>query len=66
MRQTSRTSKPRKRGDTTTRAHSGSAAYREEEGSEEEGAISLAAIKNKYKSGASGNKGTNIYAYVFI
>lgn len=48
---------PRKRGEGPPRAHSGSNAYREEEGSDEEGAISLNAIKNKYKSGHVPNKG---------
>lgn len=48
---------PRKRGDGPPRTHSGSNAYREEEGSDEEGAISLNAIKNKYKGGHIPNKG---------
>lgn len=52
-----RVKQPRKRGDGSARAHSGSNAYREEEGSDEEGAISLNAIKNKYKSGHIPNKG---------
>lgn len=45
-------SKPRTRkGDNVPRSHN-SSAYREEEGSDEEGAISLNAIKNKYKAGS--------------
>lgn len=53
LRQTVRTKPVRKRGEGSQRAHGGTAAYREEEGSDEDGAISLNAIKNKYKSGAA-------------
>lgn len=50
--------KPKKRGEGGSgRSHAGNATYREEEGSDEEGAISLNAIKNKYKSGQAPNKG---------
>lgn len=51
----------RKKADSTARSHT--AAYgREEEGSEDEGAISLNAIKNKYKGGASAaQKGENTF-----
>lgn len=52
MKQSVRAKPVRKRGDGSARAHSGSHAYREEDGSDEEGAISLNAIKNKYKSGS--------------
>lgn len=53
LRQTIRSSKPRTRkGDSGTRSHNIGSVYREEEGSDEDGAISLNAIKNKYKSGA--------------
>lgn len=53
-----RPTKPRKRGEGPARQHASSNAYREEEGSDDEGAISLNAIKNKYKSGgAVPNKG---------
>lgn len=60
-----RPTKPRKRGEGAPRQHGSSSAYREEEGSEDEGAISLNAIKNKYKSGGSGggavpNKGKTV------
>lgn len=57
MRQTVRVKQPRKRGDGLARAHSGANAYREEDGSDEDGGISLNAIKNKYKSGHVPNKG---------
>lgn len=53
LKQTVRAKPVRKRGEGGARAHSGAHAYREEDGSDEEGAISLNAIKNKYKSGAS-------------
>lgn len=62
LRQTVRASKPRRKGESSTRSHS-SSVYREEEGSDEEGAISLNAIKNKYKSGAAlPAKGGAIYS----
>lgn len=57
LRQSVRVKQPRKRGDGPARAHSGGNAYREEDGSDEDGAISLNAIKNKYKSGHVPNKG---------
>lgn len=54
----------RKKADPTARSHT--AAYgREEEGSEDEGAISLNAIKNKYKGGASvAQKGKNLFSLI--
>lgn len=58
LRQTVRTKPVRKRGEGGQRTHGGTAAYREEEGSDEEGAISLNAIKNKYKSGAASANNT--------
>jgi RNA polymerase-associated protein LEO1 len=62
LRQTVRMSKPRRKGDSGTRSHN-SSVYREEDGSDEEGAISLNAIKNKYKSGAAtAAKGGAIYS----
>ncbi|XP_044266863.1 another transcription unit protein [Tribolium madens] len=62
LRQTVRVSKPRRKGDSGTRLHN-SSVYREEDGSDEEGAISLNAIKNKYKSGAATvAKGGAIYS----
>lgn len=57
LRHTNRPTKPRKRGEGTARQHGNSNTYREEEGSEDEGAISLNAIKNKYKSGGGGGSG---------
>lgn len=61
LRQITRASKPRRSGGA--RSHVSSNVYREEEGSEDEGAISLNAIKNKYKSGAmTATKGGAIYS----
>lgn len=60
LRQSVRVKAPRKRGEGAPRAHSSSNVYREEEGSDEEGAISLNAIKNKYKN--MPNKGGAIYS----
>lgn len=53
LRQTNRPSKPRRTGTAAQRTREAANNYREEEGSDEEGVISLAAIKNKYKSGAN-------------
>lgn len=52
----------RKKTDATSRV-SGASYHREDEGSEDEGAISLNAIKNKYKGGAAQStpKGTRIF-----
>lgn len=50
LRQSARPKPVRRRGEGGSRqAHGGPVGYREEEGSEDEGAISLNAIKNKYK-----------------
>jgi hypothetical protein len=57
-------SKPRRKGDSGTRSHN-SSVYREEDGSDEEGAISLNAIKNKYKSGAA-TAAKGIYIYFLL
>lgn len=57
-------SKPRRKGDVG-RSHSN--VYREDEASDDEGAISLNAIKNKYKSGAAVTaKGWNFLAPNYI
>lgn len=52
----------RKKSDSGARAHAVRESYREEEGSDDEGAISLNAIKNKYKAGANAPKGGAIYS----
>lgn len=51
--------KPKRRSEGVggSRSHVSSVTYREEEGSDEDGAISLNAIKNKYKGGQAPNKG---------
>ncbi|KAF5290927.1 hypothetical protein FQA39_LY14533 [Lamprigera yunnana] len=63
LRQTIRVTKTRKRGEGGARSHQRE-AFREEEGSDEDGAISLNAIKNKYKSGAATtqSRGGGIYS----
>ncbi|KAF5308774.1 hypothetical protein FQR65_LT06007 [Abscondita terminalis] len=62
LRQTVRVTKTRKRGEGGTRSHQRE-TFREEEGSDEDGAISLNAIKNKYKSGAAAQtRGGGIYS----
>lgn len=53
--------KPKKRSETGSgRSHTSTTAYREEEGSDEDGAISLNAIKNKYKGGQASSKGISL------
>ncbi|KAB0797192.1 hypothetical protein PPYR_08186 [Photinus pyralis] len=63
LRQTVRITKTRKRGEGGTRSHARE-TFREEDGSDEEGVISLNAIKNKYKSGAAvaQTRGGGIYS----
>lgn len=52
----------RKKSDIASRSHAARDAYREEEGSDDEGAISISAIKNKYKGGGNVSKGGAIYS----
>lgn len=59
MRQTARPKTQRKRGEGGVRAQAREVGYGEE-GSDDDGAISLNAIKNKYKSGGgSQSKGNS-------
>lgn len=53
MRQTAKPKTPRKKSDSAVRAHAARDSFREEEGSDDDAAISINAIKNKYKGGAA-------------
>ncbi|XP_060517349.1 another transcription unit protein [Cylas formicarius] len=63
LRQTVKPKTQRKKSDSASRSQAARDTYREEEGSDDEGAISISAIKNKYKAGAGGvSKGGAIYS----
>lgn len=53
MRQTAKPKTPRKKSDSAVRAHAARDSFREEDGSDDDAAISINAIKNKYKGAAA-------------
>ncbi|ERL88713.1 hypothetical protein D910_06095 [Dendroctonus ponderosae] len=64
LRQTARPKTARKKIDSVARGHAARDSFREEDGSDDEGAISISAIKNKYKGAAAAAAASkaNIYS----